>query len=99
MPPWKTHKLKQLAKALLALKTEKEMISFLRDVATLEELEELASRWNVVQELEKGRSYRDIALTTGMSTTTITRIAHWLHHGEGGYQAALLYLRKSKKKG
>ena len=23
------------------------------------------------------------------STTTVTRVAHWLHHGEGGYRAAL----------
>ena len=34
-------------------------------------------------------SYQDIAQKTGLSTTTVTRIAHWLKHGEGGYKTAL----------
>ncbi|HBB37905.1 MAG: hypothetical protein UV82_C0010G0049 [Candidatus Magasanikbacteria bacterium GW2011_GWD2_43_18] len=89
MPTWKTTKLKRLAKALLSLHSEKDMLAFLRDIATLEELDALSSRWQVVLELKKGTSYRDIAHKTGVSTTTITRIAHWLEHGEGGYQAAL----------
>ena len=93
MQSWKTSKLKRLAKALLALKTEDEMLTFLRDIATLEELESLSSRWDVVLELNKGASYRDIAKKTGVSTATITRISHWLKHGEGGYRAALKKLR------
>ncbi|MBF8280925.1 MAG: TrpR like protein, YerC/YecD [Candidatus Magasanikbacteria bacterium] len=95
MKSWKTQKLKQMAKALLSLKTEKEALAFLRDVATLEELESLSSRWNVVLELNKNTSYRDIAKKTGVSTATITRISHWLKHGEGGYQTALKKLKKS----
>ena len=89
MTAWKNAKLKQFAKALLALKTEEEMLCFLRDAATLEELDALSGRWSVVLELERGTSYRDIAKKTGISTATITRIAHWLNHGEGGYKAAL----------
>lgn len=69
--------------------TEKEMLAFLRDVATMEELETLSSRWEVAKELEKGTSYRDIAKKTGVSTATITRISHWLKHGEDGYKTAL----------
>jgi TrpR-related protein YerC/YecD len=86
---WRTKKLKLLATALLSLKTEKDMLNFLRDVHTLEELEEIANRWAIVQLLEKGIPYREIAKKTGVSTTTVTRIAHWLHHGEGGYEKAL----------
>lgn len=93
MTTWKTTKLKHLAKALLAIKNEQEMLSFLRDIATLEELEALSSRWDVVLELEKGTSYRDVAKKTGVSTATITRIAHWLKHGEGGYKAALAHIK------
>jgi len=85
--------LKRLAKALLSFKTEAEMLAFLRDVATLEELESLSSRWDVVLELNKGTSYRDIAKKTGVSTATITRISHWLKHGEGGYRSALKQLK------
>lgn len=94
MPTWKTPKLKQFAKALLSLRTEDEMLAFLRDVATLEELGELSNRWDVVLQLKNGKNYRDIAVNTGMSTTTITRIAHWLNHGEGGYRTALKRVKK-----
>jgi TrpR-related protein YerC/YecD len=94
MKSWKTPKLKHLAKALLSLKTEGGMLDFLRDVATLEELESLSSRWDVVLELNKGTSYRDIAKKTGVSTATITRISHWLKHGEGGYRSALKKIKK-----
>ena len=89
MKLWKTPKLKRLSKALLSLKTENEMLDFLRDVATLEELDALSSRWEVAQMIDKGIAYRTIAEKTGVSTATITRIAHWLRHGEGGYQATL----------
>lgn len=94
MAKWKTIKLKRLAKTLLLLHTEKEMLSFLRDVATLEELNELSNRWDVVLRLKNEENYRDIAFRTGISTTTVTRIAHWLNHGEGGYRTALKRIKK-----
>lgn len=94
MPTWKTPKLKQLARAFLSLRTEDEMLAFLRDVATLEELGELSNRWDVVLQLKNGKNYRDVAVDTNMSTATITRIAHWLNHGEGGYRVALKRVKK-----
>ena len=33
--------------------------------------------------------YAEISQRTGASTATITRIASWLNHGEGGYRAML----------
>ena len=95
MKSWKTPEVKKLANALLSIKTEKDMINFLRDVGTLEEIREWANRWKVVQLLDKNIPYREIAEKTGVSTTTVTRIAHWLNHGESGYLAAL---RETKKK-
>ncbi|KKP59260.1 MAG: hypothetical protein UR53_C0004G0013 [Candidatus Magasanikbacteria bacterium GW2011_GWC2_34_16] len=91
---WKTIKLKRLALAILQLKKEPELLNFLRDLCTLEELEELSRRWEVVELLDKDQSYREIAEKTGLSTTTITRIAHWLNHGEGGYKTVLNKLKK-----
>ena len=49
----------------------------------------MAQRWQVVQLLDLGRHYAEIARETGASTATITRIAQWLHHGTGGYREAL----------
>ena len=89
MKSWKTAKLKQLARALRATQSEREMLSFLRDLCTPRELEEFAMRWHIAQRLHTGETYRVISAKTGISTTTVTRIAHWLEHGEGGYREAL----------
>lgn len=86
---WKTKKLKTLAQALLSLKNEKDMLALLRDIATLEELDELSNRLAAAQMIHDGMPYRDVAQKTGMSTTTVTRIAHWLRNGEGGYENVL----------
>lgn len=96
MQTWRTKKLRALAQTFLLFKQEEELLNFLRDLCTLEELQEMAARWEVVELLSQKLPYRDIARRTGLSTTTVSRIAHWLHHGEGGYQAALRQLKKKR---
>jgi len=86
---WKIKKIKDLANAFLSLKNEEDMLGFLRDICSLEELDSLASRLEAAKLLKKDLSYREVAKKTGMSTTTVTRIAHWLKHGEGGYEKVL----------
>ena len=66
-----------------------EVERFFRDLCTLSELEAMAHRWEVARLLEQGLPYLEIAERTGASTTTVTRVAHWLRHGEGGYRLAL----------
>jgi TrpR-related protein YerC/YecD len=79
----------ELFEALLVLETRDEVEQFLRDLCTLAELEAMAHRWSVARLLDKGLPYLKIAAKTHASTTTVTRVAHWLRHGEGGYQLAL----------
>lgn len=86
---WKTPSSEALFDAVASLASADEIGRFLRDLCTRHELEELGARWTVVQLLEEGLSYRKIAAATGVSTTTITRINEWLHHGTGGYRIAL----------
>ena len=43
----------------------------------------------MVRRLDAGQHYAEISRETGASTATITRIASWLNHGEGGYRAML----------
>ncbi len=74
---------------MMNFRHEEDLLNFLRDLCTLEELQVLSSRWEAVQLINKKIPYRNIAKKTGLSTATVTRIAHWLHHGEGGYSAAL----------
>ena len=81
-------------KAILSIKNETEALNFFRDLCTIDELEEMAQRWEIAQLLNKKQSYRAIAEKVGVSTTTVARIAQWLDHGEGGYKATLDKIRK-----
>src|SRR4051795_8816281 len=87
--PWRTKEMRELFATIASLQSVPEVESFCRDLCTLSELEAMAHRWQVARLLEKGLPYLEIAERTGASTTTVTRVAHWLRHGEGGYRAAL----------
>lgn len=78
-----------LAKAFLKLKSYQQVINFLRDLLTPKELEEFANRLEIARLLKKGMSYKKIAQETKTSTTTVTRVAHWLFRGSGGYRKVL----------
>ena len=81
--------LKELYDAILKLETADECKKFLRDLCTISELSSMAERFEVVKMIDQKISYREISKKTGSSTATITRIAHWLHHGKGGYKLML----------
>ncbi|MBU1018702.1 MAG: YerC/YecD family TrpR-related protein [Patescibacteria group bacterium] len=81
--------LPNLHKAFLSLKTEAECKKFLRDLCTITEIQAMTERWQVVRMIDDGIPYREISKKTGMSTTTITRIADWMKNGEQGYQLVL----------
>ncbi len=74
-----------LVKALTMIKNNQDMANFLRDLMTLPEIEEFANRLEIARLLLKGESYQAIAKQVGVSTTTVTRTAHWLFNGCGGY--------------
>jgi TrpR-related protein YerC/YecD len=86
---WRTKEIRELFQTVSTLETRSELEAFFRDLCTLAELEAMAHRWQVARLLEKGLPYLEIAERTGASTTTVTRVAHWLRHGEGGYRLAL----------
>src|SRR5256885_13986889 len=85
---WQTRETTELFEAIRSLKSLAELESFLRDLCTLSELEAMAHRWEVARLVDQGLPYLEIAERTGASTATVTRVAHWLHHGEGGYRLA-----------
>jgi len=93
METWRDEAASQLFEAILRLETADEASAFFRDLCTLGELHDMGQRWAVVRLLDQGLHYADISQRTGASTATITRIAQWLHHGEGGYLKALERLR------
>ncbi len=86
--PAATDRLAGLVRALGALRTEDDIRHFLVDLCTPAELEAMADRWAVVPELAEGRAYRDIHDRTGVSVTTVGRVARCLALGAGGYRVA-----------
>lgn len=86
---WETDEMVDLFEALLRLETAEDLRHFLRDLCTIGELEAMSQRWQVARLLAEGLPYQEISRRTGSSTATVTRVAHWLKHGEGGYRVAL----------
>ncbi len=78
-----------LFETILKLENKEECENFFRDLCTLSELKAITERWQIVLKLEKGLPYRQIAAETGASTATVTRVAHWIENGAGGYRLAL----------
>jgi TrpR-related protein YerC/YecD len=96
---WRTPETDALIDAILRLDSRDEAERFLRDLCTLGELRDMGQRWAVVRLLDDGLHYAEISKRTGASTATITRIASWLNHGEGGYRRMLEKLKSTAGEG
>lgn len=79
----------ELFRAILALRDEIEARRFFRDLLTMEEINELANRWKAAKMLYEGQSYSKIEKATGLSSTTVARVAKWLRKGMAGYRLIL----------
>jgi TrpR-related protein YerC/YecD len=79
---------RNLCVALASLNSADEVQAFLRDLCTPAEIQAMADRWAVVEPLERSMPYREIHRLTGVSVTTIGRVARFLTSGNGGYATA-----------
>jgi TrpR-related protein YerC/YecD len=79
---------RNLVAAVLTLRSVEECRAFLRDLCTPAELQAMADRWAVVECLRRGLPYREVHRQTGVSVTTIGRVARYLAQGNGGYALA-----------
>ena len=79
---------KRLFSAVAALRTAEECRAFFRDLCTPAELQAMADRWAVVEYVRRGLPYREIHRLTGVSVTTIGRVARFVATGNGGYALA-----------
>ena len=80
-----------LCAALLTPANADEMRRLLVDLCTPQEIRTLAERWHVARLLDGTRlSYREIQEATGVSTTTVVRVARFLRQEpHQGYRRAL----------
>ena len=91
--PAELHKhIKDLCKVLLLLETEEEAFNFLKDLCTPTELTALSERWQVCKALHDNLSYSEIHARTGISLTTIGRVARFLK--DEPYQGYATLLQK-----
>jgi TrpR-related protein YerC/YecD len=88
-----------LYQAVLTLCSIDECRAFFRDLCTPAELEAMSDRWAVVEWLERGLPYREIYKQTGVSLTTIARVARYVSTGNGGYGLAARRLEAQRTAG
>lgn len=86
---WNEKKKKQLIAGVLSLKNANETGRFLRDLMTEFEINEFANRLEAASLLSQDVQYNAIIEDTGLSSTTIARIAKWLKGSLGGYRLIL----------
>jgi TrpR-related protein YerC/YecD len=84
---------RDLCDALLTPRDAEEMARLLADLCTPAEVRTLAERWHVARLLgQTDLTYRDIHDATGVSTTTIVRVARFLR--QEPYQAYQLAIAR-----
>ncbi len=86
-----------LFKAIASIRTEEEAKLFFQDLCTPTEIQAMADRWIVVPAIKENKPYRQIHDETGVSVTTIGRVARCLLLGEGGYNLIFSRLKRKTK--
>jgi len=79
----------ELVQAFARLRDPEAVAAFIKDLCTATELDAMGQRLQVARLVDEGVPYQEISRRTGASTATVTRVAQWLHHGEGGYRSVL----------
>ncbi len=94
--PIKPEHERDLYTAILSLKTPDECRRFFIDLCTPRELADFCDRWLAARLLDEGKmSYRDIHDKTGISVTTVGRVARFLQQEDHqGYRMVIDRLKK-----
>ena len=79
----------ELFDAVLLLRDVDECRAFFQDLCTPAELQAMKDRWAVAELLADGLTYRQIRDKTGVSVTTVGRVARCLAEEPAGYAAVL----------
>jgi len=74
----------ELYTAMAAIQTAHEAKQFFHDLCSPAEIQAMADRWRVVALIKMGKPYRKIYEETGVSVTTIGRVARTILLGEDG---------------
>jgi len=89
----KINNIRDLFQTMGGLET-KSLLNFLQDILSVEEIKDLALRWQVIKALDSDELQRKISENLGCSMTIVARGSRQLKYGHGGFKAALKKLRK-----
>jgi TrpR-related protein YerC/YecD len=89
----KSNLIDQLFQTVLKLNDLESCYRFFEDVCTINELQDLATRFEVARLLNEKKSYVEIAKLTKASSATISRVNRALLYGADGYQLAFKKLK------
>ena len=87
----------KLFEAIKTLDGFEEYRSFFLDILTPAEFQAIKDRWAVAALLYEGYTYREINKISGVSITTVARVARFISNGSGGYQLALDRVKKNNE--
>lgn len=87
---------KELFEAILSLRNINEAENFFRDLLTIPEIKDFAKRLQIAKLLNRGLTYSETAEKVKASTSTVSRVAHWLFRGTGGYKLILSRLKNKR---
>jgi TrpR-related protein YerC/YecD len=91
----RTPDVERLLAAFATLGDPDDVYSFLQDVCTVREIQEMAQRLEVARMLSEGEHYDRIREVTGASTTTISRVSRCLNYGADGYRTVIERTREA----
>lgn len=79
----------ELVETVLSLKKKEVALAFLQNILTPAEIDEIATRLQIVKLLIKGVSQREVAKKLGVSIGTVSRGARELKYGAPGFKNVL----------
>lgn len=85
----KDENMEYLFKCIASLDSVEDTRSFLLDLCSMSELEEMSRRIKAARMLRDGCVYSEIAAETGLSTATISRVNRAIKYGNDGYTRIL----------
>lgn len=84
MSPNRTH-WKNLIDLFASIESKEEAAMLLKDILTPKERDDIAERWQLIQALASGLTQREVAKKCKVSISKVTRGAHEMKYGSGGF--------------
>lgn len=84
----------ELSSALAKTKDSELIKNFLMSILTKNEIQEVATRWALVKQIDEGKSQRSISKELGLSLCKITRGSKELKKEDSAFKKMILLLNK-----